>query len=349
MKVLITGGLGFIGSHVAEYYASRKEDVTVLDNFSRADQYHLSEKMAMFNLKYLKNNYGKIDFVKGDIKDTRDLMKAAKDSELIFHLAAQVAVTSSITDPKFDFQNNSLGTFNVLEAARKISTNPTVIYASTNKVYGLNVNKIPVKENATRYSFADENFSQGIPEDLSIDHCEHTPYGCSKLSGDLYMQDYSSVYGLKTGVFRMSCIYGERQFGVEDQGWLAWFIIATMMEKPITIYGDGKQVRDILFVSDLIRAYNKFVQSKHIKHGVFNVGGGSGNTISLLEALELIETYSKIKPQFSFEGWRLGDQKVYVSDIKKIHMLLNWTPKIGVNEGIQRLIQWVKQNREIFT
>ncbi len=348
MRVLITGGLGFIGSHVAEYYASRDADVTILDNLSRANQYNLPDKTSLYNLNHLKSNYVNIQFVKGDIRETGDLFEAAKDAEVIFHLASQVAVTSSIKNPRLDFEINALGTFNVLETARKSSTAPIVIYASSNKVYGLNVNKIPVEEKETRYSFASEDFREGIPEDLSIDLCEHTPYGCSKLAGDLYVQDYASVYGLKTGVFRMSCIYGERQFGVEDQGWLAWFTIATVMEKPITIYGDGKQVRDILHVSDLVRVYDAFVRSRHLKSGLFNVGGGLQNTLSLLEALDLIEKYANKKATLSFEEPRLGDQKVYISNIEKARYLLDWRPKIGVNEGLERLVYWVHTNKELF-
>lgn len=348
MRILITGGLGFVGSHVAEYYASKGMDVAILDNLSRANQYNMPEKMSSYNLNYLKSNYDNIHFIKGDIRESGDLSQAAKDAEIIFHLASQVAVTSSIKNPRLDFEINALGTFNVLETARKSSTNPIVIYASSNKVYGLNVNNIPVEEKETRYSFASEDFSDGIPEDFSIDLCKHTPYGCSKLAGDLYVQDYASVYGLKTGVFRMSCIYGERQFGVEDQGWLAWFTIATVMEKPITIYGDGKQVRDILHVSDLVRVYDAFVRSRHLKSGLFNVGGGLQNTLSLLEALDLIEKYSNKKATLSFEEPRSGDQKVYVSNIEKARYFLDWRPKIGVNEGVERLVYWVQKNKDLF-
>jgi CDP-paratose 2-epimerase len=210
------------------------------------------------------------------------------------------------------------------------------------------VNTIPVEEHATRYTFASDVYKKGIPEDLSIDLCEHTPYGCSKLTGDLYVQDYAQVYGLKTGVFRMSCIYGERQFGVEDQGWLAWFTIATVKGQPITIYGDGKQVRDILHVTDLVRMYDAFVRSRHLRQGVFNVGGGVQNTLSLLEALDLIEKYANQKSTLTFEAPRPGDQKVYISNIEHARESLDWRPKIGVNEGLERLVYWVQMNTTLF-
>jgi CDP-paratose 2-epimerase len=348
MKVLITGGLGFVGSHVAEYYASRDADVTVLDNFYRSKQYQLPAKISQYNLTHLQTNYPNIHFIRGDIREKDALFEAAKDVEIIFHLASQVAVTSSIQHPRLDFEINALGTFNILEIARKSSLNPVVIYASSNKVYGSNVNIIPVEEQDTRYTFASDVYQQGIPEDLSIDLCEHTPYGCSKLTGDLYVQDYAHVYGLKTGVFRMSCIYGERQFGVEDQGWLAWFTIATVMGQPITIYGDGKQVRDILHVTDLVRIYDAFVRSRHLTHGVFNVGGGVQNTLSLLEALDLIEKYTNQQPTLTFEKVRPGDQKVYISNIEHARQKLDWRPKIGVNEGVERLVYWVQKNVELF-
>ena len=237
MKILVTGGAGFVGSHVAEYYAKKGEGVIVFDNLSRAELLGYEASNAMYNWDYLER-YKNIELVKGDIRDAERIKDVAKNADAIIHTAAQTAVTTSLRNPRTDFEINAVGTFNVLEAARLSENNPCVIYCSTNKVYGNNVNKIAVIEKGKRYEFADERYKNGIPEDFPTDLCEHTPYGCSKFAGDVYVQDYAHTYGLKTGVFRMSCIYGERQFGVEEQGWVAWFAIATLLNKPITIYGD---------------------------------------------------------------------------------------------------------------
>jgi CDP-paratose 2-epimerase len=222
-----------------------------------------------------------------------------------------------------------------------------MIFTSTNKVYGENVNKIPVIERETRYEYADPKFREGIPETFPIDLTGHSPYGCSKLAADIYVQDYAHTYGLKTGVFRMSCIYGERQFGVEDQGWVSWLTIATLTGKPITIYGDGKHVRDVLYVEDLIDAFDKFLNSK-LKHEVFNIGGGPKNTLSLLELLEMLKNMSGANPKVSFAEWRPADQKVYISNINKVRVLLNWEPKISPEDGVKRLVSWVSNNIELF-
>jgi CDP-paratose 2-epimerase len=349
MKILITGGAGFVGSHTAEYYAKSGNDVTIIDNLSRAKILNKNDKNAMFNWNYLKKNYPKIKLIKGDIRDARILEKLAKDVDVIIHTAAQTAVTTSITDPRTDFETNALGTFNVLEAARKSKNTPALVYCSTNKVYGDNVNRVPIKENESRYDFSDNKFKNGISESFSTDLCEHTPYGCSKFLGDVYVQDYAKRNEIKTGIFRMSCIYGTRQFGVEDQGWVAWFTIATVLEKPITIYGDGKQVRDILYISDLIDAFNSFIKKQNsLKCEVFNIGGGTKNTISLLELLDMLEKETGNKPKISFDKWRPSDQKVYISDISKAEKTLSWNAKISPENGIKKLIDWVKENKYTF-
>jgi CDP-paratose 2-epimerase len=275
MKVLVSGGAGFIGSHVAEYYAREGNEVVVFDNLSRAKLLNKHGKRELFNWNYLKENYPKVSLIKGDVRKPEQFKTAGAGVDVIIHTAAQVAVTTSLTYPKTDFEINAGGTFNALEVAR--ANDASLIFTSTNKVYGENVNKIPVLEKETRYEFSNAEYKNGIPENFSIDSTEHSPYGCSKLAADIYVQDYARTYGLKTGVFRMSCIYGERQFGVEDQGWVAWFIIATLANKPVTIYGNGKQVRDVLHVSDLIQAFDKFL-STNLKHEVFNIGGGPCNS-----------------------------------------------------------------------
>ncbi len=346
MKVLVTGGVGFVGSHAAEHYAKQGDEVIVYDNISRAKLLNYSTSNTMYNWNYLKNNYD-IQLIRGDIRNTRQLEKVSKDVDVIIHTAAQTAVTSSLLDPKTDFEINALGTFNVLEAARKNSA--TVIYCSTNKVYGDNVNKIPVEEGEKRYQFADKKFQNGIPETFSTDLCEHTPYGASKFAGDVYVQDYALRNEINAAVFRMSCIYGTRQFGVEDQGWVAWFTIATLLDKPITIYGDGKQVRDMLYVTDLVNAFDAFVKRRETLHyGIYNMGGGVENTMSLLELLDYLEEITGKRSEISYDDWRPSDQKVYISDIRKAKKELKWKPKIGVKEGVKALVEWVEENRNLF-
>jgi len=345
MKVLVTGGAGFVGSHVAEYYAKNGSEVVVFDNLSRVEILGKSVGDPLYNWNYLKNNYGNVELVKGDIRSFEEVKAVSKDVDAIVHTAAQVAVTTSLSDPRTDFEINALGTFNVLEAARL--NDAALVFCSTNKVYGENVNKIPIIEKETRYEYADPRYKNGIPETFPIDLTGHSPYGCSKLAADIYVQDYAHTYGLKTAVFRMSCIYGERQFGVEDQGWLSWFIIATLTDKPITIYGDGKQVRDVLYISDLVEAFDKFLNS-NLKHEVFNIGGGPENTLSLLELLNVLEELTHKHPNLSFSDWRQADQKVYISNIDKAKRLLNWNPKVAPKEGVSKLVNWTIQNLRLF-
>ena len=348
MKILITGGAGFVGSHVAEYYAKKGDEIIVFDNLSRAELLGYEKSNAMYNWNCLKK-YGNIELVKGDIREVEKIKDAAKDADVIIHTAAQTAVTTSLIDPRTDFEVNALGTFNVLEAARLSKNNPYVIFCSTNKVYGDNVNKIPVREKEKRYEFADERYKRGIPEDFPTDLCEHTPYGCSKFAADIYIQDYARRNEIDAAVFRMSCIYGTRQFGVEDQGWVAWFTIATLTEKPITIYGDGKQVRDVLYVADLVKAFDASVEKRDkILQGVYNIGGGAGNTLSLLELLDILEDLTGKRSKITFDEWRPSDQKVYVSDITKAKKELGWTPEVSPREGVGKLVEWVEENKRLF-
>lgn len=342
-QLLITGGLGFIGSHAAEYYAKQGKSVTVLDNLSRVDTLEdadQSRNTAKYNKNYLESEYPDIEFIQADIRNMEQLQEIVKGHDAIIHTAGQVAVTSSLTDPQTDFEINARGTFNILEAARKADTNPPVVFASTNKVYGDNVNSIPVREEDTRYWYDDPEFEDGIPESLSIDGCEHTPYGVSKLSGDLYAQDYAARDTVDTAVFRMSCIYGTRQFGNEDQGWVAHFGISTLRDEPLTIFGNGKQVRDVLYVKDLIRAYDSFLQKPSERGGIYNMGGGPENTTSLVEFLDLLEEQTGHRADITYDDWREGDQKVYVSDISHAKQELNWKPEVGFEEGISRFIDW---------
>jgi CDP-paratose 2-epimerase len=267
---------------------------------------------------------------------------ALHDADLIVHTAAQVAVTTSMKDPRTDFDVNVVGTFNVLEAARKSGTDPTIIFCSTNKVYGDHVNEIRVRVQGSRYVFDDPRYALGISESFETDQAHHTPYGTSKLAADLYVQEYARSYGLRTGVFRMSCIYGTRQFGMEDQGWVAHFAISSFFEQPLTIYGDGRQVRDVLFVEDLVDAYEAYLaRSRQLDSRVFNVGGGPGFTISILELLSFLEKGLGRRIPVAYGDWRPADQKVYISDIRKAQETLGWTPKVGPEEGVKRVHDWV--------
>src|SRR3989338_10786024 len=284
MKILITGGAGLVGSHCAEFFSRNnpKNKVIVLDNLMRSKIFGYDKDSVEFNWNYLKQ-FKNIERIKGDVRSEADVKKAVgRGVDVVIHTAGQPGVPSSVRMPLEDFSINAFGTLNVLECTRKKSPKATVVYCSTNKVYGENIDKIALKELKTRYVYRDR---KGINEAMLTDLTGHTPYGVSKLVGDLYTQEYAHIYGMKTGVFRMSCIYGARQFGFEDHGWVAWFIIATLKNKPITIYGDGKQVRDLLYAEDLIRGYEAFINSK-LQHDIFNIGGGPQNTTSLLEFIE---------------------------------------------------------------
>jgi CDP-paratose 2-epimerase len=344
MKVFVTGGAGFIGSHASEFY-SKGNDLTIYDNLSRGQVLGMGRRYKKYNLNFLKERNPKIEFCEADLQDFQSLKNAAESADFIIHAAGQVAVTTSLKDPRADFETNALGTFNVLEAARL--NDCAFVYCSTNKVYGENVNTIPVREHPQRYAFDDRHYQNGIPETFSVDRTGHSPYGSSKLAADIYVQDYAHTYGLRTAVFRMSCIYGERQFGVEDQGWLAWFVTASLTGQPITIYGDGKQVRDVLYVKDLIDAFDRFLRS-NIRHGVYNMGGGPSNTLSLIELLDIIKKTTGRKLRLKHGPWRTSDQKVYVSDIRKAQENLSWKPTTSPIEGVARVIRWVKTNQGLF-
>jgi len=335
-KILVTGGAGFIGSNLVDYFSEKGHKITILDNFSRNG--------SEINAEYLLKKHENLDIKRGDIRDIETIKNILKREkiDIIFHTAGQTAVTTSVENPREDFEVNALGTFNILEAVRLSKYKPPVIFSSTNKVYGNNVNKIPINEKEKRYKFGDKKFKLGIPEDFPTDANEHTPYGCSKYTADIYMRDYYEIFGLKTVVFRLSCIYGPMQNGTEDQGWLAHFLISGVKNKPITIFGDGKQVRDVLFVSDLNRLFELALEKiDKVSGEVYNVGGGYKNTLSLIELLELMGK-NNIKPKYSFSDWRPADQKVYISDIRKAKRDFGWEPKIGPEEGFGKFLKWFK-------
>ena len=333
--VVITGGAGFIGANAAEAFIRDGWHVILFDNLSR--------KGTDLNLRYLQQRFpAECEFVLGDIRyDYFPLLHAVGRADLVLHLAAQVAVTTSIARPTEDFEINARGSFNVLEAIRESGNKPLVIYSSTNKVYGGMTDLAYVKD-ATRYGFRD--FPEGIAEDRPLDF--HSPYGCSKGAADQYVHDYGRIYGIPSVVFRQSCIYGQRQFGVEDQGWVAWFSIAALLQRPITIYGDGLQLRDVLHVDDLVAAYKCAAAGPaRAAGGIYNVGGGPTRTLSLVELLAFLEQRLGKEIPVSHAEPRAGDQPVFVADIRKIERELGWRPTIDPLGGVGLLLDWICQNR----
>lgn len=330
---LITGGAGFIGVNLADRLLAEGRKVIVFDNLSRAG--------VDKNLLWLKEKHtDNLQIMIADIRDKDAVTTAVSYANEIFHFAAQVAVTSSMIDPYHDFEVNALGTLNLLEAIRNSNHQPPVIFASTNKVYG-DLDDLGMIMNETRYQLADKSVVKGIGEKRNLDF--HSPYGCTKGVADQYMLDYARSFGLKTAVFRMSCIYGLHQFGTEDQGWVAHFLIQALKNKSITLYGDGKQVRDILFADDLIDAYVLAMENiLQISGHAFNIGGGINNTVSLLELCDMIKNIGEKIPRIRFEEWRQSDQKYYVSDFSKFTAATGWTPKIRAEEGVQKLYKWLR-------
>lgn len=338
-KWIITGGAGFIGCHAASRLHAAGHRVILVDNLGR--------RGADANLNWLREQ-GIRDFHRLDVADARglnDLLGRHDDTDAVLHLAGQVAVTTSIHDPRADFQANALGTFNVLEAVRVAARGrPAVLYSSTNKVYG-NLEHLRVLERDGRYAYEDRPY--GVDESEPLD--PHSPYGCSKCAGDQYVHDYHRIYGLKTVVFRQSCIYGTRQFGIEDQGWIAWFCVAATTGRPFTIYGDGKQVRDTLWVDDLIDAYERaLARIDRVAGEVFNIGGGPAHTMSLRELVATLDRAFGRAFDPPHADWRPGDQRVFVADVRKAERLLGWRPTVAPAEGVARLLEWVRGHRELF-
>lgn len=334
MRVLITGGLGFIGCNVADRFLRDGHDVVILDNARRAG--------VMKNLDWLRERHGdRVNWVNADVRDFGAVQKAIQGAGIVFHLAAQVAVTTSLDNPQEDFSINAQGAVNVLEAARLLKPQPILLFTSTNKVYG-GIDHVKVVERATRYEF--ESMPNGISEECPLDF--HSPYGCSKGAADQYVRDYRRIYGLPTVVLRMSCIYGPRQFGNEDQGWVAHFALTGMRGGGITIYGDGKQVRDLLYVDDLVELMVRAIAKIDFTAGkIYNVGGGPANTISVwAELRDPLEKLIGKLPTVTYGAFRPGDQLVYISDIRKAQRELDWTPKVGIPEGLKRMVeQWGPQ------
>ncbi|MFY9484450.1 MAG: GDP-mannose 4,6-dehydratase [Patescibacteria group bacterium] len=339
MKIFITGGAGFIGINLARHHLLKGDKVKIFDNFSR--------KGSQANAGRLVEQFGRDNLivVPGDVAHDFELLKTELEgAEIIYHCAGQVAVTHSFINPRLDFEANALGTFNTLEALRLAAPGATLIYSSTNKVYG-GLEDVTVVEEDKRYRFND--FENGIPETRQLDF--HSPYGVSKGAGDQYVRDYARMYGLNTVVFRKSCIYGPHQMGVEDQGWVAWFALAAHFGKPITIYGNGKQVRDVLHISDLINAYQAAHENIATTKGqIYNIGGGPDNTLSLIELIALLEQEFGRKLEHRFTDWRPGDQPVYISDITKAKNALTWQPAMTPAQGVKQLVGWIKDNESLY-
>ena len=335
--ILITGGAGFIGVNAARHYCSRGWRVVVLDNLSR--------RGADKNIDWLRAETP-AEFHRIDIRDRAavDTLVATVKPKVLLHLAAQVAVTTSVDQPREDFEVNALGTFNVLDAMRRGSPESLFINASTNKVYG-GMEDVAIEERDERYCYRD--LAGGVDERRGLDF--HSPYGCSKGSADQYTLDFGRIYGLKTTTMRQSCIYGPHQFGVEDQGWVAWFTIAATQGRRITIFGDGKQSRDILHVSDLVHCYDRAIERPDRCQGeAFNIGGGPQRVISLLELIALLKRGVSTPIELAWDDWRPGDQPVFVCDISKAEARLGWSPAVSVEEGVTSLIDWVREHRSLF-
>jgi CDP-paratose 2-epimerase len=334
-KVLITGGAGFIGSNLAKALLREGASVRIVDNLSRRGVEH--------NLGMLRSLGGRLEFIQGDVRNRHIADHVAGDVDEIYHLAAQVAVTTSIEDPRTDVETNLIGTFNVLEAARRSGHKPFLLFTSTNKVYG-DLEHLPLRQSERRYQFADR---EAVDERERLDF--HSPYGCSKGAAEQYVRDYARIYDLPTVVFRMSCIAGPQQFGNEDQGWLAHFLYSALEDRAITIYGDGRQVRDILNVADLIRAISLARQHQSRTVGnIYNVGGGPPNATSLLEVLEMIERATGRRVRTTFEVARQGDQRIFIADTTRFFEASGWSPQRSLSQTIEDILDWRSKNAALF-
>jgi CDP-paratose 2-epimerase len=332
--VLITGGCGFIGCNLADRFCADGENVIVLDNLARGG--------VRANAQWLKARHGeRVQIMAGDVRDPILVIDAVRQARAVMHLAAQVAVTSSVENPLDDFEINARGTINVLEAVRLHNASAPVIFASTNKVYGRLVNDREIERTGRRYAPCESALARGVNEASPLDF--YSPYGCSKGTADQYVRDYARVYGLRTAVMRMSCIYGPRQFGTEDQGWIAHFLLAGLRGDKLTIYGDGRQVRDALFISDAVDAWIAVLRNIEASRGrVFNLGGGLSNSVSLLELIDLIAGLTGHDVNYDFADWRPGDQPWYVTDINALCSTVGWRPKTSLPEGLVLLQDWLQ-------
>ena len=331
--VVITGGAGFIGTNLADRLLSQGHQVLLYDNLSRPG--------VERNLRWLVDQHGsQVQYEIADIRNQYSLRRAVRSASQVFHFAAQVAVTTSLANPTYDFEVNAFGTLNLLEALRESDNPASVVFPSTNKVYG-GLDDITLTQSSGKYLPADSELCEvGISERRPLDL--HSPYGCSKGAADQYIIDYTRTFGLPAVVFRMSCIYGPHQMGTEDQGWVAHFLIQALEGRPITLYGDGMQVRDVLYAEDLVNAFLLAQENMDRLSGqAFNIGGGPDNAISLIELIDMIADIDGHRPEYEFDGWRPGDQRYYVSDTSKFQKATGWAPRVGAVDGVQRLYDWL--------
>jgi CDP-paratose 2-epimerase len=352
MKILVTGGCGLVGYHLSKWNLEQGHEVHVFDNLERS-------KLLGHNISYKRKNFNKdvltkmgVNVYHIDVSEFDQLHNFKKyEFEVIYHMAAQCGVPPSINNPIRDFQVNALGTLNMLEKARQDDS--VFVYASTNKVYNLHEGW---KLGGDRWEWSNPTWDEfGFPVDAGnypgMLKGSRTPYGVSKYTGDLYCQEYANLFNVRTGVFRKSCIYGTNQFSFEEQGWATWFIIAALKDLPITVYGDGKQVRDMLWVEDTVAAYDAYAQAAlegRVKHGVWNLGGGPNFTLSINECIELVQELTGKKLKTTYTDWRPSDQKIYTSDIYPVCRDLNWKPLISPKDGLEKVVEWVKENIDVF-
>jgi len=332
--VLITGGCGFIGCNLADRLAAGGSNILIIDNLARAG--------VRENAQWLKSRHGeRVRIAISDIRDPIPVIDAVREARAVLHLAAQVAVTSSVDNPLDDFEINARGTVNVLEAVRLHNPEAPLILASTNKVYGRLIEQTELARVDLRYMPKDPSLAVGVPASAPLDF--YSPYGCSKGAADQYVRDYSRVFGLRTAVMRMSCVYGPRQFGNEDQGWIAHFVRAALSREALTIYGNGYQVRDALFVSDAVEAWIAILRAIDVTSGcTFNLGGGLANSVSLLELIALISRLTGNDISYEFADWRPGDQPWYVTDIRALSSAVGWHPRVSLEDGLILLQDWLR-------
>jgi len=334
---LVTGGAGFVGTNLADRIVRDGGRVLLLDSLARPG--------VEQNLRWLRDTHGgRVEVEIADVRNAEAVRAAVGRATRVFHFAAQVAVTTSLADPVDDFEVNARGTLNLLEAIRARPAPPPLVFTSTNKVYGA-LDDVPLRRRNRRYEPTDAQLRlRGVGEGRPLDF--HSPYGCSKGCADQYVLDYARTFGLPAMVFRMSCIYGPHQFGTEDQGWLAHFLIQALEGRPIVVYGDGRQVRDVLFVEDLVDAFLAAMSRMASDSAqAFNIGGGPANAVSLLEILDLVAELTGASPEVRFDAWRPGDQRYYVSDTSRFGALTGWRPRVSVAQGVERLHRWLAETR----
>jgi CDP-paratose 2-epimerase len=338
---LITGGAGFVATNVADRLLRDGWRVRLFDNLSRAG---VTRNVEWITATHAAADASRVEVIVGDVRDRAAVRAAVDGVSRVFHFAAQVAVTTSLSDPLLDFDVNARGTLNLLEALRALDRPPSLLFTSTNKVYG-HLDDLPLRTSGHRYEPEDQDIArEGICEGRRLDF--HSPYGCSKGAADQYVLDYARTFDLPATVFRMSCIYGPHQFGTEDQGWVAHFLIQALKRASLTLYGDGRQVRDVLFVDDLVEAMMRaHDRIDRLSGQAFNIGGGAANTTSLLELIDLIGTLLGERPAYRFECWRRADQRYYVSDIRRFQAATGWAPTVSLRAGVERLAAWLLEHQ----